>query len=297
MSDLSGVLSLASKKILLGVFGLTEYELRLVRSVLSLTMVHGRSHSYALVDASSASRPDIVILDPNNEQAKSALQQLRAQDKTHEPFVVFITNEPQANQNKYHLMRPLAPTKMLALLDHVATDISNLLPMVAPVATAPASAAHQPAFRSNLAECSDKKIFRALIVDDSPTARIKIELELRPMNIMADCAQTGEEGLQMLAKKEYDIIFLDIVLPGVDGYEICKVIRRNPDTKRIPVIMLTSKSSPFDRIRGSLAGCSSYLSKPVEHIKFHTVVEKILAESIAAQRQAHGKNQEIPLTA
>ncbi|BBB63658.1 hypothetical protein UNDKW_5385 [Undibacterium sp. KW1] len=118
---------------------------------------------------------------------------------------------------------------------------------------------------------------RALIVDDSPTARIKIDLELRSMKIASDCAETGEQALQMLEKKNYDIIFLDIVMPGADGYEICKIIRRHPQTKRTPVVMLTSKSSPFDRIRGSLSGCNSYLTKPVEHLKFRAVVEKTLS--------------------
>lgn len=297
MSNLSGVLSSASKKILIGTFGLTDYELRLLRSVLSLTMVHGRSHSYVLVDASSASAPDIVIVDPNDELAKAALQELTVRDKTHQPCIVFISNTPQNNPSKYHVLRPVAPTKMLALLDHVVSEVANALPLAVPVTALLAPASHPPAFRSSFAECADKQIFRALIVDDSPTARIKIELELRPMNIMADSAQTGEEGLLMLAKKSYDIIFLDIVLPGVDGYEMCKVIRRNQDTKRIPVVMLTSKSSPFDRIRGSLAGCTSYLSKPVEHTKFHTVVEKCLAESLASQRQAHIKKHEMPMTA
>ncbi|WP_162061276.1 PleD family two-component system response regulator [Undibacterium sp. KW1] len=114
-------------------------------------------------------------------------------------------------------------------------------------------------------------------MDDSPTARIKIDLELRSMKIASDCAETGEQALQMLEKKNYDIIFLDIVMPGADGYEICKIIRRHPQTKRTPVVMLTSKSSPFDRIRGSLSGCNSYLTKPVEHLKFRAVVEKTLS--------------------
>ena len=117
------------------------------------------------------------------------------------------------------------------------------------------------------------------------------------MSIMADSAQSGEEALKMLAKKSYDLIFLDIILPGADGYEVCKLIRRNQDTKRIPVIMLTSKSSPFDRIRGSLAGCSWYLTKPVEHVKFYEVIDKCLAEGISVFKHAHDKNHGMPMTA
>ena len=282
----------APKKLLIGAFGLSDYELRLVRSVLSLTMVHTRTYSFALYDATSTCPPDIVIVDPNNEQAKLALQELTSHDKTHEPFVIFISNTPQTGQDKYHLLRPLAPTKMLALLDHVASEFANFLPstaaVVAPIPTE---------IRTSIKPVAVQQLFRALIVDDSPTARIKIEIELRAMNIMADSAQTGEEALKMLTKKSYDLIFLDIILPGADGYEVCKLIRRNQETKRIPVIMLTSKSSPFDRIRGSLAGCSWYLTKPVEHNKFHEVIDKCLTDGAAVFKPAHDKNHGMPMTA
>lgn len=282
----------APKKLLIGAFGLSDYELRLVRSVLSLTMVHGRTHSFTLFNAAGPGRPDIVIVDPNNEQAKAALQELTSHDKTHEPFVIFISNTPQTSQDKYHLLRPLAPTKMLALLDHVASEFANFLPSTAAVV-----APRPPELRTTIKAAPVKQLFRALIVDDSPTARIKIEIELRAMSIMADSAQTGEDALKMLAKKSYDLIFLDIILPGADGYEVCKLIRRNQETKRIPVIMLTSKSSPFDRIRGSLAGCSWYLTKPVEHVKFYEVIEKCLEEGIAVFKQTHDKNHGMPMTA
>ena len=296
MNNLGAVPSPAPKKLLVGAFGLSDYELRLVRSVLSLTMVHGRSYSFALFDTASTGRPDIVIVDPNNEQAKAALQELTSHDKTHEPFVLFISNTPQASQDKYHLLRPLAPTKMLALLDHVASEFANILPSTATPIVLPAPAA-PPAFRTSIKPAPVKQLFRALIVDDSPTARIKIEIELRAMSIMADSAQTGEEALNMLAKKPYDLIFLDIILPGADGYEVCKLIRRNQETKRIPVIMLTSKSSPFDRIRGSLAGCSWYLTKPVEHVKFHEVIGKCLSDESSVFKQTHDKNHGMPMTA
>ena len=82
----------------------------------------------------------------------------------------------------------------------------------------------------------------------------------------------------MLEKDHYDIIFLDVVMPGVDGYEVCRRIRKNMLTKQTPVIMLTSKSSSFDRVRGAMAGCNSYLTKPVDYEKFHKVLEEYLTQ-------------------
>ncbi|MFZ6745670.1 response regulator [Undibacterium sp. JH2W] len=286
MNSNSTALPGATKKILIGVFGLSDYELRLVRSVLSLTMVSGRKHSYALFDASQVADPDIVILDPDNVQARAALQELIEARNIPEPATVFISNAVQAKPGKYHLLHPLVPTKMLALLDQVADELVRLLPAAFSAASDAAPVAGRTGTDKNtvvqplLPKAPPASVlqtgYRALIVDDSPTARIKIDLELRSMKIASDCAETGEQALQMLEKKNYDIIFLDIVMPGADGYEICKIIRRQPQTKRTPVVMLTSKSSPFDRIRGSLSGCSSYLTKPVEHLKFRAVVEKTL---------------------
>ncbi|MFZ6658488.1 response regulator [Undibacterium sp. TJN19] len=290
MNHISMALPGASKKILIGVFGLSEYELRLLRSVLSLTMASGRRHSYSLFDTSHEADPDIVILDPDNAQARAALQDLIAQRNIPEPATVFISNAGKVTPGKHHLLHPLVPTKMLALLDQVADELEKIrvLPVAARAdqsqqtahgATSPAVV--QALVQKNAPASVLQTGHRALIIDDSPTARIKIDLELRTMKIAADCAETGEEALLMLEKKAYDIIFLDIVMPGADGYEICKLIRRNPQTKRTPVVMLTSKSSPFDRIRGSLSGCNSYLTKPVEHLKFRAVVEKSLTSSEA----------------
>jgi twitching motility two-component system response regulator PilG len=119
---------------------------------------------------------------------------------------------------------------------------------------------------------------RALVVDDSPTVRKQLEQELGSMHIQVDMAETGEQCMEMVEEAAYNIIFLDVVLPGADGYEVCKKIRRNQETKNTPVIMLTSKSSSFDRVRGAVAGCSSYLTKPVDYEKFHKVLDQYLGE-------------------
>jgi two-component system, cell cycle response regulator len=94
--------------------------------------------------------------------------------------------------------------------------------------------------------------------------------------------------LQILASRSVDLVFLDVMLPGADGYQICKTIKKNKLKQRIPVVMLTSKSSPFDRVRGSLAGCDSYLTKPVELRKLFDVLQKNLhqREAAASREQA-----------
>ena len=120
---------------------------------------------------------------------------------------------------------------------------------------------------------------RALVVDDSKTVQNQILRELTSCKLNADIAETGEQALKMVDMKHYDIIFLDVVLPGMDGYQVCKNIKRNPVIKHIPVVMLTSKSSPFDKVRGSMAGCNAYLTKPVDYDKFHHVLDQFMVKA------------------
>ena len=113
-------------------------------------------------------------------------------------------------------------------------------------------------------------------MDDSLPVRQQIVQHLSPLIGRVDLAEDGEQAMQLIKNRSYDLIFLDVVLPGIDGYKICREIKRNKDTKLTPVIMLTGKTSPFDMVKGKLAGCDTYLTKPVDGNIFVQVVEKYL---------------------
>ena len=115
-----------------------------------------------------------------------------------------------------------------------------------------------------------------LVVDDSLPVRQALEMKLTMMDYQVQLATNGEQAIQLIDQNNYDSVFLDVVMPGVDGYEVCKHIKRDKKTKHIPVIMLTGKSSPFDKVKGKLAGCDTYLTKPVEHEEFQKVVSGYL---------------------
>ncbi|KOR31308.1 hypothetical protein TI04_01555 [Achromatium sp. WMS2] len=118
----------------------------------------------------------------------------------------------------------------------------------------------------------------ALVVDDSLPIRVQLQKELGFFVSKVDLAETGEKALELIAENDYDIIFLDVVLPGVDGYQLCKTIKRDKRTKDVPVVMLTGKATTFDKVRGKLAGCDTYLTKPVELPIFKEVVENYLIQ-------------------
>jgi twitching motility two-component system response regulator PilG len=132
------------------------------------------------------------------------------------------------------------------------------------------------------------KDLRVLVIDDSETVRKQLEIALGDQGIDVQTAETGELGLHMLSTGQFDLIFLDVVLPGADGYQICRTIKKNKARQRTPVVMLTSKSSPFDRVKGSLAGCDTYLTKPVELRRLVEILQKHQARRAAGDRSQDG---------
>jgi two-component system, cell cycle response regulator len=116
----------------------------------------------------------------------------------------------------------------------------------------------------------------AIVVDDSLAVREQICSALRRLGIDSQSAENAEMALSMIEQCRFDIAFLDVVMPGSDGYELCRNIRRDPHARSMPVLMLTSRSSPFDRARGMLAGCDHYLTKPISWETFSRAVDKAL---------------------
>jgi len=158
----------------------------------------------------------------------------------------------------YLLRRPLLAPRVLSTLDQIADKT--------PSATPPAAAWQ----------------YKALVVDDSPPMRKQIELELELLGIVADFAESGEQACALLTNgTTYDLIFLDVLLPGIDGYKVCKTIKKDKLRKRTPVIMLTGKGSMFDHVRGKLAGCDTYLTKPVARERFQGVVKQYLPKLLS----------------
>jgi CheY-like chemotaxis protein len=116
--------------------------------------------------------------------------------------------------------------------------------------------------------------FRVLAVDDSPLMRTFLKNKLEPYGIAPEFASSGEEALFKISKQHFDLIFLDVMLPGMDGYDVCKMIKKNKDNNLMKVVMLTSKDKTFDKIRGTMAGCDGYLTKPVDEMKLRAIIER-----------------------
>jgi len=117
---------------------------------------------------------------------------------------------------------------------------------------------------------------KVLIVDDDPdlTNLVKNVLEAEDYTVYS--AETGEEALGEVPKLRPDLIILDIILPGIDGYETCKILRSADRTSGIPIIILSIKSSVEDRIMGLNVGADDYITKPFDTGELAARVEAVL---------------------
>ena len=102
-----------------------------------------------------------------------------------------------------------------------------------------------------------------LIIDDEPIARAGLEALLAGEGYRLEFATNGEEGLTMAAELVPDVILLDIMMPDMDGYEVCRRLKADPVTAELPVIFLTVRSDGEDEQKGVGVGCVDYISKPV----------------------------------
>ncbi|HWA39087.1 MAG TPA: response regulator [Burkholderiales bacterium] len=103
---------------------------------------------------------------------------------------------------------------------------------------------------------------KVLVIDDSNTIRRSAEMFLRPAGYDVILAEDGFDALAKISDHEPQVIFVDIMMPRLDGYQTCALIKQNPMLRSTPVIMLSSKDGVFDRARGRLAGSDRYLTKP-----------------------------------
>ncbi len=125
---------------------------------------------------------------------------------------------------------------------------------------------------------------RVLIVEDEESL-LKLEtILLTVKGYEVSGASTGKDALEKLAGETFDLILLDIMLPDIDGFEICRRIKEHPRHAQIPVVMLTAKKSTEDQERGATSGADAYLTKPFKSAMIIEVIEKLISGSNRKQK-------------
>ena len=278
--------------------GLTPRDSRLLEIV--VTRAPNRKFDFRLVNAEQAARADIAIIDADRPEHPDQARRLR----TGSPDVVevYVSDSGHAGQGDYRIARRTLVLQCFRLLESIAAARrgrdngaerpSSKEPAAAPTATVTAipSAVAAPA--------QDKPAaltLTALVVDDSATVRTQLEVTLRRMGLNVESAADGNRAMTLLQSRTYDLVVLDVVMPGPNGYEICREIRNIRSGRHVPVAILSSRNSPFDRARGALAGCDVYLTKPVAVRDFHAAMHKAMIKRFTVDElAARGYRRPVP---
>ncbi|HEY9268396.1 MAG TPA: response regulator [Methylotenera sp.] len=125
---------------------------------------------------------------------------------------------------------------------------------------------------------------KVMVIDDSNTIRRSAEIFLKSSGCQVILAEDGFDALAKISNEHPDLIFVDIMMPRLDGYQTCSLIKRNARYKTTPVIMLSSKDGLFDRARGRMVGSDQYLTKPF--------TQETLLEAVQVYAAQSRKNQE-----
>ena len=115
---------------------------------------------------------------------------------------------------------------------------------------------------------------RILVVDDSPTEQNMIRQPLEASGYQVITASGGEEGIDRMEHEPFDLVVLDVVMPGKNGFQICRQVRRDGRWKDLPILMVTSKDQDADRFWGMKQGATEYITKPFEPNELVSAVQR-----------------------
>lgn len=120
---------------------------------------------------------------------------------------------------------------------------------------------------------------RILVVDDDEMVLIALKELLRPRGYEVETVAGGKEALDKLAHNSYELLMLDVIMPEMDGFELCKRIREIKEYSKTPIVFLTAKSAEEDKVRGLEAGANLFLSKPISPEKLLRIIAEALGSS------------------
>jgi DNA-binding response OmpR family regulator len=112
-------------------------------------------------------------------------------------------------------------------------------------------------------------------------------------------AMDGAKALEMAFTERFDLILLDVMMPGMDGFEVCRGLKRNPETEEIPILFLTAKSEQSDIVRGLQEGAVDYLTKPfntaelLARVKTHMALQAVKADLLRSKEELERKNRDL----
>lgn len=272
------------------VVGAGASDLEIFSRIFAITRYRPRSYHLKVVsensslgELGSAANADIFVVNLHNSHAVHCwhrLSALIASDRRKPVLKISKVTPSTEHGSEFTISWPINPAKLLQSLDNYTIRHLHYYPEFEIGSDIEPSVASVKNFKainltSNMQQNSHPEDrLRILVADDSLAVRRQLKMEFDALNAKLNLVEDGESAVHAAEQEQYDVIFLDVVMPGIDGYAACKSIKRSKFNKHTPVVMLTSRSSKFDKLKGILAGCDTYLTKPINHNEFKAVTEK-----------------------
>jgi twitching motility two-component system response regulator PilG len=272
------------------VVGAGASDLEIFSRIFAITRYRPRSYQLKVVsensslsELSSAANADIFVVNLHNSHAVHCwhrLSALIAADRRKPVLKISKVTPSTENGSEFTISWPINPAKLLQSLDNYTIRHLHFYPEFEIGSDVEPSSASVKNFKAiNLTSLMQKNQqqenrLKILVADDSLAVRRQLKMEFDALNANLNLVEDGEAAVKAAENEQYDVIFLDVVMPGIDGYAACKSIKRSKLNKNTPVVMLTSRSSKFDKLKGMLAGCDTYLTKPINHNEFKAITEK-----------------------
>jgi len=291
----------------IGTLGFPDDQLKKLKKILGLS-----KRSLVLVNFDQQQLPDLLLLFGTEQLEEQSVAELPDEYRSR---LILVSKKRPDDCDLHHIKFPLISSRVIRTLEQFQPlqqpAESTAEPPSEPAPESPPEPADEPAsselidldpvepdadqpkenpfskYETRIAEVQKQKeenpvlpgdvTYSVLVVDDSHPMQQMLARELEQMEqpVSIDFADNGEEALARVADKHYDFIFLDIMMPGIDGFETCTRMRAMPALKKTPIIMLSSKTSPLDEVKGIMAGSSTYLTKPIEHAEFQKVIRRV----------------------
>lgn len=270
-----------------GVVGASSAEFNVINRIFTVTKYRTRCYQPVALDVSAhknTGNVDFLLMCSGNPNVITAWNDSLQKASDAKPMI-YLSRSNSNRHGAYQLKSPVNPGKFIKLLDQYTIRELNFFPEfeighdsqeMDDTALHGLRLLRSASTRQDHNQANRKRV---LVVDDSYAVRKQMQIEFELINADLDVTENAESAMDAIAEHKYDIIFLDVVMPGMDGYSACKQIKRSQTNKGTPVIMLTSRSSSFDKIKGTLAGCDAYLIKPINHNEFESVYKKFVVEN------------------
>lgn len=224
--------------------GLSDAEQKMLTTVMRLSV--RRKPSLVLCEKGEKEHADVIIIDGKSPHA---IKWAKSNQTLLDNKPVICIDSSRAGKHHVGLSRPVMWSNLPIVVSQAIDAFESTKVAIARPVSEPSTVAAKGAVS-------------VLAVDDSKAVCDYVASALASQGIRVTTANSGEEALEIVNQRsDFSCVLMDVLMPGMDGYDACRMIK-NKFTD-MPVIMLTGKTSPFDRIRAKMAGCDAYITKPV----------------------------------